>query len=469
MTLTATKNHGNATVVITNDDNASTPDTADLDLTVGDNTLTVTVTAEDTATTETYTITVTRAIAPPTNTAIVPKTWSLVPTGLNAGDEFRLLFLSSTKRDATSTNIDAYDTFIQDLAAAGHTDIQAYSDGFRAVGCTEATDARDTTGTTYTVDDKGVPIYWLNGTKVADDYEDFYDETWDDEANDKNELGTNGPDTSQESNYPFTGCSHQGTEEVTGGFSRALGAINVKVGEPNGSIPGHGPISSTLYASDTDTRPMYGLSQVFEVVDPTDATLSDLAIEVATDGQTVHLSPTFVPDTTTYTASVANRFDAVTLTATQNDNDATVAITNDADTSTPNTAEFDLIVGANTLTVTVTAENTVNTETYTITVTRAQGPPDPATDPVDWSLVPAGLSPGDEFRLLFLSSTKRDATDTASRRTTPSSKNSQQTAAPTSKPTAQVSGPLAAQPTPTPATTRARPTRPTTREFPSTG
>ena len=62
-----------------------------------------------------------------------------------------------------------------------------------------AKDARDNTATTFTSSDKGVPIYWLNGNKVADEYEDFYDGSWDDEANDKNESGTNGPDTSDRS------------------------------------------------------------------------------------------------------------------------------------------------------------------------------------------------------------------------------------------------------------------------------
>ena len=28
----------------------------------------------------------------------------------------------------------------------------------------------------------GVPIYWLNGAKVADDYADFYDGSWDSNA-----------------------------------------------------------------------------------------------------------------------------------------------------------------------------------------------------------------------------------------------------------------------------------------------
>ena len=145
-------------------------------------------------------------------TTEVPNNWSLKPTGLNTGDRFRLLFLSSTKRDGTATDIATYNTFIQNLAAAGHTDIRDYSAGFTAIGCTEAVDARDNTSTTYTTEDKGVPIYWLNGTKAADQYEDFYDGSWDDEANDKNESGADAHDTSQSGNYPNTGCGHDGTE-----------------------------------------------------------------------------------------------------------------------------------------------------------------------------------------------------------------------------------------------------------------
>ena len=46
--------------------------------------------------------------------------------GWVVGDEFRLIFLSSIKRSATSSNIDDYNTFVQNLAAAGHAEIQAY-------------------------------------------------------------------------------------------------------------------------------------------------------------------------------------------------------------------------------------------------------------------------------------------------------------------------------------------------------
>ena len=115
----------------------------------------------------------------------------------------------------------------------------------------------------------------------------------------------------------------------------------------------------------------------------TDATLSALALDGAPDGETIALIPVFDAATDAYTALVANRIDAVTLTATKNDSTATVAITSDDNTNTPDEAVLSLAVGANTLTVTVTAADTTTTQTYTITVTRAAAPPAPTDCPAD--------------------------------------------------------------------------------------
>ena len=145
-----------------------------------------------------------------------------------------------------------------------------YSTGFRVVGCTADTDARDNTSTTYTSTDKGVPIYWLNGAKVADEYEDFYDGDWDDEANDKNESGTDAHDTSAFQNSSLTGCDHDGTEASSQGNSRALGASRIRVARLNSSASGDGPISSSISNSTPpSSKPMYGLSAVFQVADAT--------------------------------------------------------------------------------------------------------------------------------------------------------------------------------------------------------
>ena len=143
-------------------------------------------------------------------------------------------------------------------------------------------DARDNTATTYTAADKSVPIYWLNGNKVADDYEDFYDGSWNEEANDKNESGTNGPNTAQTGNHPATGSDHDGTEAFnTSNVSRALGATIVRVGRPNNSTTGYGPLSSTNSAESTANRPFYGLSEVFTVADTTPPALESAGVPAA--------------------------------------------------------------------------------------------------------------------------------------------------------------------------------------------
>ena len=114
-------------------------------------------------------------------------------------------------------------------------------------------------------DNKGVPIYWLNGNKVADNYEDFYDGSWNDEINDKNQHGNDGPDTSQSANYPWTGCEHNGTEAFLGSDSESLGnTVETRGGRPNSSASGAGPINGNWAADPITTHPMYGLSQVFE-------------------------------------------------------------------------------------------------------------------------------------------------------------------------------------------------------------
>ena len=364
----------------------------------------------------------------------VPSDWSLIPTGLSTGDTFRLLFLSSTKRNASSTDIADYNTFVQNLAAAGHTDIRTYSAGFRVVGCTAAVDARDNTKTTYTTTDKGVPIYWLNGAKAADQYEDFYDGDWDDEVNDKNESGTNGPDTSHSVNYPWTGCAHDGTEakSVSGLISYALGSsTSARLGRPNSSAQtGHGPLSSATIAIPAGTRPMYGLSAVFQVAaDTTPPTLTSAVIDdedgliislvfsedlqlsnpppasaftVTVDGSAATISRLLVPGS----AVPQNRFWLELSTAITQGQAVVVSYTDP--TTGDDASAIQDAAGNDALSFTTGSDGVP-------AVTNAS-PVVPATTatevPSNWSLKPTAVTAGTQFRLLFLSSTKRNASST---------------------------------------------------------
>ena len=89
------------------------------------------------------------------------------------------------------------------------TTSKAYSSSFKVVGCTGDVDAKDNT---HTTSDPGVPIYWLGGNKVADDYPDFYNTNWDDEENPLNQRGEVGRNTALEVKA-WTGCAHNGVEK----------------------------------------------------------------------------------------------------------------------------------------------------------------------------------------------------------------------------------------------------------------
>ena len=194
---------------------------------------------------------------------IVASDWALRPSGVNAGDKFRLLFVTSDKRDATSTDIADYNSFVQSAAAAGHDAIRRYSAGFRALASTESVDARDNTATTGT----GVPIYWLNSSILADDYSDLYDGSWANESQRTNERGTT---TGIGTSVVWSGSTDDGRKSAAigcSGASTALGAAGCNgdgrlgSGVINPSFNGN-PLVGAALSEKSATLPLYGISQV---------------------------------------------------------------------------------------------------------------------------------------------------------------------------------------------------------------
>lgn len=88
------------------------------------------------------------------------------PPGLNDGDQYRLFFMTSGARDATSVDIEDYNEFVQ-----SHVDrspeLAALGLEWNAVVSTPTVAARDNTGTNHEVDSDGVPVYLVNGTLLA--------------------------------------------------------------------------------------------------------------------------------------------------------------------------------------------------------------------------------------------------------------------------------------------------------------
>ena len=132
----------------------------------------------------------------------------------------------------------------------------------------------------------------------------------------------------------------------------------------------NGLVTGTYTLSVRDITPMLS----------TDATLSALSL-----GPGVTLSPAFASGTVTYTASVANSVDEVTVTVTENHASADSEI-QDADGNAladadDNAADFQvaLSVGDTVIKVKVTAADGTSTQTYTVTVTRDDFPNDNTT------------------------------------------------------------------------------------------
>jgi hypothetical protein len=88
-----------------------------------------------------------------------------VPSGLSPGDKYRLAFVTSTTRDATSSDIADYNAFVTAVANTVPA-LTELGTTWTAIGSTAAVDARDNTNTNPG-NAEGVPIYLLDGTLLV--------------------------------------------------------------------------------------------------------------------------------------------------------------------------------------------------------------------------------------------------------------------------------------------------------------
>ncbi len=179
----------------------------------------------------------------------VPSDWEHIPQGIAPGDSFRLLFVTSATRDASSSNIADYNAHVQG-AAGGNDSLKSFKDEFTALISTSAVDARENTGTTGT----GVPVHWLGGEKVADDYADLYDRSWDSVAG-RTENG------SSYTGLVWTGGNKMGEKSGL----RYAGAAEVRLGDLGDATL---PLSSPTVKASGEAYPLYALSPVITVAEP---------------------------------------------------------------------------------------------------------------------------------------------------------------------------------------------------------
>ena len=186
----------------------------------------------------------------------VPHDWSRIPSGLSAGDRFRLLFVSKDKRNAVWDDIEAYNLWIHGQVNNGHTSIQEYLYHFVVLGSTRAVSAKDNTVINFSDEYAGLPIYWLGGQKAADDYADFCDGSWNHRNPGTDSAGA--AITFGDEDLIYTGTLST-CERSPNAY---LGTTSVTLGQPSG---GSGSELQETTGSRQTSRRLYGLSYVFEV------------------------------------------------------------------------------------------------------------------------------------------------------------------------------------------------------------
>lgn len=209
-----------------------------------------------------------------TGTAIAQAAPVTVPAGLSPGDQYRLAFVGSTIVIPQEVNdIGGYNAIIT-TDALGQPELAALGTRWTAIVTARADqsappstgiiDARTNTSTDPTpAGATGVPIYLLNGLKLADDYDDLWDGSIDEPFNIDRSGAIVVPLTP--GNLSWNGTAFDGTSSgqplgqltfVTGGSLPETDARWINTGVPPG-MPIPGPIRGisdifTVAGSDAD-------------------------------------------------------------------------------------------------------------------------------------------------------------------------------------------------------------------------
>ena len=170
--------------------------------------------------------------------------------GLAEDAEYRIVFLTSTTTQATSTDIATYNAFVN-AAADLNTALDAIS--WAAMGSTATVNVRDNTGTTGA--GTGIAIYTITGNLVATDYTDLWDNTIANEIT-VDEFGANNIVTSA-----WTGTNGTGTTTT----NNPLGAATARAGNPTREDVA-GWWMNRVGSTNTNSFSMYAMSGVLTVV-----------------------------------------------------------------------------------------------------------------------------------------------------------------------------------------------------------
>jgi len=139
---------------------------------------------------------------------------------------YRLAFVTSENIDPevlnprSETDITAYDTYVTTVGD-GVAELLALNTDWQVLGSTVLVNIRVHTDTEAT-DATNIRVYTLDGVKIADNYVDFFDGSWDTAFTFEDGSINDIPTAGLNDNRFYTGTNNDGTT-ATGGTSGALG------------------------------------------------------------------------------------------------------------------------------------------------------------------------------------------------------------------------------------------------------
>ena len=205
-----------------------------------------------------------------------------VPAGLGPGNQYRIVFVTSLGTDALSSNIGDYNAFVTGLANAS-PQLAALGTTWTAIASTETVDAIDNTSTP--VSETGIPLYRLDGQRVADDNFDLWNGGYPLHSISITETGAAAPLSMQtngvERPWVWTGTSTDGTKAP-------FAFLGVTTG-PNADHPVAGVAYDNEFfnpnewialasSASSDQHSLYAISGVLTVPEPSMALLGALGV-----------------------------------------------------------------------------------------------------------------------------------------------------------------------------------------------
>lgn len=136
------------------------------------------------------------------------------PPGLNAGAPYRIIYVTSARRDPAGIGIAVYNAFAQNDASASPA-LAQLTGTWKALASSQEVDARDNTATPPDAALQ-VPIYTTNGVRIADNYSDLWD------GSIAAPIADRGGDAVGPDRRVWTGTNASGTEAFIDGDSHAL-------------------------------------------------------------------------------------------------------------------------------------------------------------------------------------------------------------------------------------------------------